>query len=156
MASHSTETDDTSFQTALTRLTERGEEAGCIELSELNALAKSLGLDESDVDVLHDRLGQQGIEVLDDCARDGAGEGTYVNDGLASSTTDALRLFLNEISRYPLLTRDQEMELAKRIEQGDQEAKNRRGSPRGPAGHTRGGSGVGSPAWRTLRPVPSG
>jgi RNA polymerase primary sigma factor len=125
MASRSTETDDSSFRTALARLTERGQEAGCVDLSEVNALAESLGLDEADMDVLHEQLGQQGIEVLDDCARDGAGEGTYLNDGLASSTTDALRLFLNEISRYPLLTREQEAELAKRIEQGDREAKER-------------------------------
>jgi RNA polymerase primary sigma factor len=124
MASRS-DTDDNSFQTALTRLTERGEEAGCVDLSEVNALAESLGLDEGDVDVLHERLRQQGIEVSDDCARDGAGDGSYVNDDLASSTTDALRLFLNEISRYPLLTREEEVELAKRIEQGDQEAKER-------------------------------
>jgi RNA polymerase primary sigma factor len=125
MASDSTDTGDTSFQAALTRLSERGEQAGCVDLSEVNALAETLGLDETDVDSLLERLGQQGIEVSDDCARDGAGEGTYVNDGLASSTTDALRLFLNEISRYPLLTREQEVELAKRIEQGDQEAKDR-------------------------------
>jgi RNA polymerase primary sigma factor len=32
---------------------------------------------------------------------------------------------LNEISRYPLLTKEEEVELAKRIERGDQEAKDR-------------------------------
>jgi RNA polymerase primary sigma factor len=40
-------------------------------------------------------------------------------------TTDALQLFLNEASRYPLLTPAQELELARRVERGDQHAKER-------------------------------
>ena len=43
----------------------------------------------------------------------------------AAATTDALQLFLNEISRYPLLSAAQEVELAKRIERGDAAAKER-------------------------------
>ena len=50
---------------------------------------------------------------------------TYGNGGLASATTDALGLFLNEIRRHPLLTAAEEVELAKRIEQGDAAAKER-------------------------------
>ena len=41
----------------------------------------------------------------------------------ASSTTDALQLFLNEIGRHPLLTKVQEQALAKRVEEGDRAAK---------------------------------
>src|SRR6266480_426008 len=40
-------------------------------------------------------------------------------------TTDSFRLFLSQASRYPLLTREQEVELAKRIERGDLAAKER-------------------------------
>jgi RNA polymerase primary sigma factor len=40
-------------------------------------------------------------------------------------TTDSFQLFLNQASRYPLLTREEEVELAKRIERGDLEAKER-------------------------------
>src|SRR5205807_3382633 len=50
-------------------------------------------------------------------------EGTYVNSDLATATTDALQLFLNEAGRYPLLTADEEVTLAKRIERGDKAAK---------------------------------
>ena len=42
-------------------------------------------------------------------------------------TTDSLQLFLNEAGRYKLLTAGEEVELAKRIERGDQRAKAVRG-----------------------------
>ena len=38
-------------------------------------------------------------------------------------TTDGFQTFLNQVGRYPLLTREEEVELAKRIERGDLEAK---------------------------------
>jgi RNA polymerase primary sigma factor len=40
-------------------------------------------------------------------------------------TTDSLQLFFNAARKYPLLTAAQEIELAKRIEKGDMEAKDR-------------------------------
>src|SRR5438034_7757726 len=40
-----------------------------------------------------------------------------------TTVTDSFQLFLNDASRYPLLTREEEVELAKRIERGDLEAK---------------------------------
>src|SRR5437870_2930515 len=40
-------------------------------------------------------------------------------------TTDSFQMFLNEAGRYPLLTAAEEVELAKRIEKGDMEAKER-------------------------------
>ncbi|MCW2953563.1 MAG: polymerase, sigma 70 subunit, RpoD subfamily [Conexibacter sp.] len=43
----------------------------------------------------------------------------------ADQTTDALQLFLNAASRYPLLTAAQELELSRRIERGDLAAKER-------------------------------
>ena len=52
-----------------------------------------------------------------------APDAVYVNGDLAVATTDALQLFLNEAGRYELLTAQQEVELAKRIERGDKAAK---------------------------------
>ena len=48
-----------------------------------------------------------------------------MNGDLATHTTDALQLFLNEMARYPLLTAEEEVELAKLIERGDKAAKDR-------------------------------
>jgi RNA polymerase primary sigma factor len=72
-----------------------------------------------------ERIRDCGIEISDDCGRDVPEHVSYANGDLAGATTDAMRMFLNEISRYPLLSPSEEVELAKRIELGDREAKER-------------------------------
>lgn len=42
-----------------------------------------------------------------------------------AGTPDSMRLFLNEVARVPLLTRQEEVELAKRVERGDEDARDR-------------------------------
>jgi len=103
----------------------RGEERGCINLSELDELAQALDLADDDVDALEAQLESLGIELSDDCGRAGVEATSFRNGELAAATTDALQLFLNEIRRYPLLTAEEEVELSKRIEQGDLDAKER-------------------------------
>jgi RNA polymerase primary sigma factor len=103
----------------------RGEERGCINLSEFDELAQALELVDEDVDALEAHLESQGIEITDDCGRAGVEPTVFRNGELAAATTDALQLFLNEIRRYPLLTAQEEVELSKRIEQGDLAAKER-------------------------------
>jgi RNA polymerase primary sigma factor len=63
--------------------------------------------------------------VTDDCGREKVEQTSYANGELAATTTDALQLFLNEVSRHPLLTAEEEVELAQAIERGDLEAKER-------------------------------
>jgi RNA polymerase primary sigma factor len=103
----------------------RGEERGCVELSELDELAQALDLLADDVDRIEELLENRGIDVADDCGRPAVEPTGFRNGELATATTDALQLFLNEIRRYPLLSAAEEIELAKRIEQGDLEAKER-------------------------------
>jgi RNA polymerase primary sigma factor len=103
----------------------RGEERSCINLSEFDEVAQALDLHDEDVDALESHLESQGIEITDDCGRTGVEPTSFRNGELAAATTDALQLFLNEIRRYPLLTAEQEVELSKRIEQGDLQAKER-------------------------------
>jgi RNA polymerase primary sigma factor len=82
-------------------------------------------LSDEEVDALHELLEERGIEVEDDCGRTTSDRVTYVPSELAGRTTDAMALFLREAGRIPLLTREQEVELAKRIERGDLAAKER-------------------------------
>jgi len=105
-------------------LLEKGAEAGCLEISELHELVEALELGDEEIEHLYEQLEEQHIDVRDDCGREKA-ESTYINGDLAHTTTDALQLFLNEMARYPLLTAEEEVELAKRIERGDKEAKDR-------------------------------
>src|ERR1019366_6358195 len=82
-------------------------------------------LGDDDAQALQDMLEARGVELRDDCGRSGVEETSYVIEDLAQQTTDAMSLFLQEVRRYPLLTREEEVELAKRIERGDAEAKER-------------------------------
>jgi RNA polymerase primary sigma factor len=106
-------------------LTARGEARAdsCVELSELSEVVQEADLGEDDAQALQDMLEARGIDVRDDCGRKEVEQTTYVIDDLAQQTTDAMSLFLQEVRRYPLLTRDEEVELAQRIERGDLAAK---------------------------------
>ena len=102
----------------------------CVEFSEVHELADRVGLDDDGLADLCEGLEQSGLVLQDDCGRQAHGQdnhaGTrYENRDIAVTTGDALRLFLDEIGRYPLLTATEETELAKRIEKGDKEAKDR-------------------------------
>ena len=117
-------TTDQATHPQLEALLERGEEQGCLNLSEFDQLIQTLELEDEDVEAFYEEVDRRGIELRDDCGRD-AVDSTYVNGDLATTTTDALQLFLNEVGRYPLLTADEEVELAKRVERGDKAAKDR-------------------------------
>src|SRR5947209_4398859 len=97
----------------------------CVELSDVSQIVQDQELSDEDVQALEDLLEERGIEVRDDCGRTQVEETRYVNDDLADRTTDAMSLFLQEVRRYPLLTREEEIGLAQRIERGDLEAKER-------------------------------
>jgi len=104
-------------------LIEHGEEHGCVHMTELYEVVHRLGLEEEEIESLLERLETHGVELTDDCSRAIEEDVVYTNAQVAAATTDSLQLFLNEAGRFPLLTAAQEVELAKRIEQGDKQAK---------------------------------
>ena len=106
-------------------LLERGETEGGLELSEIEAAVETLGLEEEEVSAFLEELDERGVAVRDDCGRSGEAALAHLNAEVAAATTDTLQLFLNEIGRYPLLSATQEVELAKRIERGDERARRR-------------------------------
>jgi RNA polymerase primary sigma factor len=107
----------------LKTLLDHGEEHGCINLSAFSEVVQELELEDEELAGIYEEIEARHIELTDDCRREDSAESTYVNGDLAAMTTDSLQLFLNEAGRYPLLTAAEEVELAKRIERGDKEAK---------------------------------
>jgi RNA polymerase primary sigma factor len=98
------------------QLLEAAEESGSLPQSALTEILDQRQLEPLEFDALCRELEQQGVEVIDD----------RVPSPLPlapETTTDALQLFLREAGRHPLLTAAQEVELAKRIERGDLDAK---------------------------------
>jgi len=106
-------------------LIDKGEDIGCVNLSELSEAIQDLELDEDQIAAVHERIESRGLDVSDDCGRNGVAQTKVTNGDVAGQTTDALQLFFNEIRRHPLLTGDEEIEIAKAIERGDLDAKER-------------------------------
>jgi RNA polymerase primary sigma factor len=107
----------------LTALIDQAEERGCVNLSQFSELLHELELDEEELARIYEELDERGIELSDDCGQVKEDDTVVVNGDLNHATTDALQLFLNEAGRYRLLTAEDEVELAKRIERGDKQAK---------------------------------
>jgi len=114
----------------LQRLVELAEERGTLRQSELNEVLEPLALDPLETDAVYRELEKRTIEIVADVLEDGepAPPTLPAPQPLQLSwetTTDALQLFLREAGRHPLLTAAQEVELAKAIERGDRQAKQR-------------------------------
>ncbi len=107
-------------------LVRRAQASGCLEFSELDEFVEQAHLDADAVDELCDELAARGVLLSDDCEPAAGPQSTgFRYDELAGATVDATRLFQTGTARHPLLTADQEVLLAKRIEAGDRSARNR-------------------------------
>jgi RNA polymerase primary sigma factor len=109
----------------LRAIMEHAEESGCVNLSAFTQVVAELELDDEEVSSLYEQLDERGIELTDDCSLPDVNATHFSNETVAAMTTDSLQLFLNEAGRYPLLTAAEEVELAKGIERGDLQAKDR-------------------------------
>ena len=118
-------TDTITDHPRIRALIEHGEEIGCVNLSELSEAVQELDLNDDVANSIHEELDRRGLDVSDDCGHAEVAPTRVGGEELSTVTTDALQLFLNEVRRYPLLSAEEEVELAKRIEQGDKQAKDR-------------------------------
>ena len=116
---------DPGVEERIAALIEGGRPADCVDLSEVDSLVQEMNLSEEEAEVVHERIESAGLSIEDDCGRDAAEPAGYRNGDLAEATTDALQLFFNEMRRYPLLTKEEEIELAQAVERGDLQAKER-------------------------------
>jgi len=113
----------------LIALLESAESIGQLRQAELAEIIEPLELDPLEIDAIHQELDRRGIELLveplQEAEHEPEPEKTPPPVQAVETTTDALQLFLREAGRHQLLTAAQEVELAKKIEQGDMAAKTR-------------------------------
>jgi len=109
-----------------------GRHLGVLTHGEVATVVAELDFDETDIEELHSFLEGCEIELVDDLAPQPAapppdqtqvGKPTTPLDLTPDTTTDSLQLFLKGIGKVPLLTRPQELALAKGIERGELDAK---------------------------------
>ncbi|MBP1918095.1 RNA polymerase sigma factor RpoD [Youngiibacter multivorans] len=106
------------------RLIERGRKSGTLTEKEVLDELQEIDLNPEQIDKIYETLEGFSIEIMGDIS-DADAEETEVDltvpEGIAID--DPVRMYLKEIGKVPLLSSEQEVELAKRIEQGDEQAK---------------------------------
>jgi RNA polymerase primary sigma factor len=115
----------------------KGQQVGVLSYAEITKAMSELDLDESDVEELHGYLERAEIELVEDIDpataasaqverapdKRGRRKAKAQLDLKPDMTTDSLQLFLKDIGKVRLLTAQEEVDLAKRIERGDLDAK---------------------------------
>ena len=133
------------MQAALQNLIAQGKKDGMIRVADLNAILEKMQLTAEKIEEIYDRFEAMNIQIVTaDLELDLGSDGDLVDDGdidltgldeedlvdpvdLAAeySLDDPVRMYLKEIGQVKLLSAEEEVELAKRVAEGDQEAKNK-------------------------------
>ena len=105
-----------------------GKENGYVTYEMLAESLKGLELDADSLDDLYNTLTENGIEIISDGDESNSDASSLLltDNELTKdlNINDPVRMYLKEIGQIRLLTLPEELELADRIEQGDEEAKN--------------------------------
>src|SRR5687768_4951925 len=101
-------------------LLSRGKEKGWLTADEIADSLGNLDLSAEQVDGVYTLIAEEGIEVLEQEPGAEPDEVDLRRDAelLKAPTNDPVRMYLKEIGKVPLLTAEQEVDLAMRIEAG--------------------------------------
>ncbi|MBR5218813.1 MAG: RNA polymerase sigma factor RpoD [Clostridia bacterium] len=122
--------DKSNKKAALKSLIEKGKKKGMLTYKEILDSLEELDLDPEQIEKVYESMEAMGIEVIGDM--DEALKEIAVNEEEIDLTLpegvnvdDHVRMYLKEIGKVALLTTDEEIELASRMAEGDEDAKQR-------------------------------
>ena len=119
--------------TTLAELMELGKKNGRLTSAQIGQFLEAMDFDVEQVDKFYESIEQAGIDIIDDTVEEEEEILTESNiekfeKSLASegvSIDDPVKVYLKEIGSFPLLSLDEEIELAEKILKGDAKAKKR-------------------------------
>ncbi len=112
-------------------LIEKGKKRGLLTYNEIADVLQDKELTPAQIDDVYEMLTNMGIEIVDEHGNNNEADEPEENEVLdlsipdGVSINDPVRMYLKEIGKVPLLNAAEEVELAQRIEAGDEEAKRR-------------------------------